>query len=70
MPLIEVDKEEVKVKGLKILTSNKLLTRLPVFLAQIKAGNHSYKLKNEIRLIVYLHFKINMIKSPKIFTTI
>ena len=69
MPLIEVDKEEVKVKGLKILTSNKLLTRLPVFLAQIKVGNHSYKLKNEFRLIVYLHFKINMIKS-KIFTTI
>ena len=32
-------------KGLKILTTNKLLTRLPVLLAQIKAENNSYKLK-------------------------
>ena len=31
--------------GLKILTSNKLLTRLPILLAQIKAGNNSDKLK-------------------------
>ena len=35
--------------GLKILTPNKLLTRLPILLAQIKkAGNNSNKLKNEI----------------------
>ena len=32
--------------GLKILTPNKLLTRLPISLAQVKAGNSSYKLKN------------------------
>ena len=38
------DEEEVKEeKGLKILTSNKLLTRLPILLAKIKAGNNSYK---------------------------
>ena len=30
--------------GLKILTPNKLLTRLPVLLAKIKAGNNSNKL--------------------------
>ena len=36
-------------KGLKILTPNKLLTRLPILLAQIKAGSNSYKLKNEMR---------------------
>ena len=34
--------------GLIILTPNKLLTRLSILLAQIKAGNNSYKLKNEI----------------------
>ena len=34
-------------KGLKILTPNKLLSRLQT-LAQIKAGNDSNKLKNEI----------------------
>ena len=36
-------------KGLKILTRNKLLTRLLILLAQIKQGNNSNKLKNEIR---------------------
>ena len=34
---------------LKILTPNKLLTRLPILLAQIKTGNNSYELKTEIR---------------------
>ena len=52
---LEGDEEEAKEgKGLKIFTSNKLLTRLPILLAQIKAGNNSYKLKNEIRQILYL----------------
>ena len=38
--------EEVKQgKELKILTPNKLLTRIPILLAQTKAGNNSYKLK-------------------------
>ena len=32
--------------GLKILTPNKLLTRLPILLEQLKDGNNSYKLKN------------------------
>ena len=47
--------------GLKILIPNNLLTRLPILLAQIKAGNNSYKLKNEIRQILsflYQHNKI------------
>ena len=41
-----------KLKGLKILTLNKLLTRLPILLAQIKAGNNSNKLKDKIRQIL------------------
>ena len=32
--------------GLKIVTPNKLLTRLTILLAKMKAGNISYKLKN------------------------
>ena len=36
---------------IKVLTSNELLTRLPVLLTQIKAGKNSCKLKNEIRQI-------------------
>ena len=33
-------------KGLKILRPNQMLSRLPNFLAQLKAGNNSEKLKN------------------------
>ena len=40
-------------KGLKILTPNQMLSRLPISLAQLKAGNNSEKLKNEIRQILY-----------------
>ena len=39
--------------GLKILTPNQMLKRLPIALAQIKAGNNSETLLNEIRQIVY-----------------
>ena len=42
-----------QVKGLKILTPNQMLSRLPIFLAQLKAGNNSEKLKNEIRQFLY-----------------
>ena len=39
--------------GLKIITPNQMLQRLPIALAQIKAGNNSDSLLNEIRQIVY-----------------
>ena len=40
-------------KGLQILTPSQMLSRLPVSLAQLKAGNNSEKLKNEIRQLLY-----------------
>ena len=40
-------------KGLKILTPNQMLSRLPIFLAQLEARNNSEKLKNEIRKLLY-----------------
>ena len=40
-------------KGLKILTPDQVLSRLPTSLAQLKAGNNSQKLKNEIRQLLY-----------------
>ena len=62
LPPLEGDEEEVKEeKELKILTPNKLLARLPIVLAQIKAGNNSNKLKNEIRQILYLLYQHNRI---------
>ena len=59
MPLLEGFKEVKERKGLKMLTPNKLLTRLPILLAQINAGNNSYKLKNEIRQIPYHLYQHN-----------
>ena len=62
-PSQETIAERVKLKpperkktgtGLKILTPNKLLSRLSILLSQMKAGNSSYKLKNKIRQILYL----------------
>ena len=40
-------------KGLKILTPDQMLSRLPISLAQLKAGNNSQRLKNEIRQVLY-----------------
>ena len=40
-------------KGLKILTPNQMLSRLPITLAQLKAGNNSEKLKNTVRELLY-----------------
>ena len=39
--------------GLKILTLKQMIQRLPIALAQVKAGNTSESLLNEIRKIVY-----------------
>ena len=69
MPTLEGNEEEVKEgKGLKIIVQNKLLTRIPILLAQIKAGNNSSKLKNEMRQIPYLLYQQN--KTTKRITTI
>ena len=40
-------------EGLKILTPKQILQRLPIALAQVKAGNTSENLLNEIRQIIY-----------------
>ena len=40
-------------KGLKILTPKQMLQRLPIAVAQVKAGNTSQNLVNKIRQIIY-----------------
>ena len=40
-------------QGLKILTADQMLSRLPITLVQLKAGNNSEKLKNKIRQLLY-----------------
>ena len=50
-PPSEAEKKSEKLtigKGLKIMTPKQLITRLPILLAQLEAGNNSQKLKNEI----------------------
>ena len=42
-----------KGTGIKIITPKQMLQRLPIALAQVKAGNNSENLLNEIRQIVY-----------------
>ena len=63
-----------KGTGLKILTPKQMLQRLPIVLAQVKAGNNSENLLNEIRKIVYSFYQSkeiikkvynNIIKSIK-----
>ena len=66
IPILEGDTKVKEGKGLKILTLDKLLTGLPVLLAQIKARNNLRKLKSEIRQIMYLLYQHNKI-NKKLF---
>ena len=63
------DMSSLERKGLKILTPNNLLTRLSILLAQIIAGNNSYKSKNEIKQILYLLFQHNKI-TKKVYNNL
>ena len=49
----DAKQNETEGKGLKILTLKQMLQRLPIALAQVKAGNNSESLLNEIIQIVY-----------------
>ena len=51
--ILKFNKQKQSGQGLKILTPNQMLSRLPITLAQLKAGNNSEKLKNEIRQLLY-----------------
>ena len=51
--ILEFNKQKQQGLGLKILTPNQMLSRLPITLAQLKAGNNSAKIKNENRQLLY-----------------
>ena len=58
------NEQNQKGKGIKILTPSQILSRLPISLAQLHAGNNSEKLKNEIRQLLYsLYRSKNMTKQ-------
>ena len=62
-------KGEKEGKELKILTPNQMLKRLPIALAQVKAGNNSDILLNEIRQIVYSFYRSKEI-TKKVYNNI
>ena len=55
--------------GLKILTPNQMFKKLPIALAQVKAGNNSESLLNEIRQIVYSLYRSKEI-TKKVYNNI
>ena len=60
---------ENKGKRLKILTPKQMLQRLPIALAQVKAGNNSERSLNEIRQIVYSLYQSKQI-TKNVYTNI
>ena len=62
--LREIFNGQTEGKGLKLLTPNQMLSRLPITLAQLKAENNSEKLKNEIRQLLY-----SLYRSKKTYKT-
>ena len=71
--IFQVSKESQKGEGvnemLKILTPNQMLKRLPIALAQVKTGNNSESLLNEIRQIVYSLYRSKEI-TKKVYNNI
>ena len=65
----EAKYKATKGKGLKISTPKQMLQRLPIALAQVKAGNNSESLLNEIRQIVYSLYQSKQI-TKKVYNNI
>ena len=56
-------------EGLKILTPKQMIERLPIALAQVKAGNTSETLLNKIRQITYYLYQAKDI-NKRLYNTI
>ena len=50
-------------KSLKILKPDQMLSRLPITLAKLKAGNNSEKLKNETRQLLYSLYRLKKLRK-------
>ena len=70
--ILELNSENQLGPGLKLLTPNQMLSRLPISLAQLKAGNSSEKLKNEIRQLLYSLYRSKNLQcnSIKVWLTL
>ena len=62
--ILKFNKQKQEGQGIKILTPNQMLSRLPISLVQLQAGNNSNKLRNEIRQLLYsFYHSKNMTKQ-------
>ena len=57
------ERKKEEAKGLKISTPEQMLSRLPISLAHLKAGNTSEKLKNEIRHLLYYLYRSKKLRK-------
>ena len=64
----DAKQDETKETWLKILTPKQMLQRLPIALAQMKVGNYSESLLNEIRQIVYSLYQSKQITKKYTLT--
>ena len=60
MPELETEQQG---QGLKILTPQHMLSRLPISSGQLKAGNNFEKLRNEIRQLVYSLYRSKILSK-------
>ena len=65
----DAKQNEAKGTGLKILTTKQMLQRLPIALAQVKAGNNSESSLSEITKIVYSLYQSRQI-TKKVYNNI
>ena len=63
------EQNEQEGTGLKVLTPKQMLQRLPIALAQVKAGNNSESLLNKIRQIFYFLYQLKQI-TKKVYNSI
>ena len=61
--IFELNSEKQLGQGLKILTPNQMLNKLPITLAQLKAGNNSGKPQNDIRQLLYSLYQSKKLKK-------
>ena len=62
--ILEINDKIKSGQGLKYLTPNQMLSKLPISLEQLKAGNNSEKFKNEIRKLLH-----SLYRSKKTYKT-
>ena len=64
--ILHFNDDDQQGQGLKILTPNEMLSRLPITLAQLKAGNNSEKLKNKINQMLYSLYRSKSLQNKSI----